>query len=237
MAEQAYRKALEFNEVHYKALVGLEEVLSAQSQQAEAYDVIKKLVGTFPVTPARLMTALRLAVVTENYEDIIGYYQKYLELDTHPEDVIRVIVAALIVTGKHLLLKGDPTRAIDVFQKALVTSGWKPRVIRQIVSHLTEYKQVDAADAFFKRFPSEEQGGTDYRLSRFYFAVATLPVHQTIEAGRPLVQEGVQDQRLFEEMIRAYKQAGFKEAAEEAFDKAQKIWPNLTEQFDQIYRG
>lgn len=80
-AETRYMEGLQVNKIHYKCMIGLYESLMEQKKYADAYTVVKRLSRYFPANPQRLTMVLKLAVLTQSYEDVERYYQLFTKLD------------------------------------------------------------------------------------------------------------------------------------------------------------
>jgi tetratricopeptide (TPR) repeat protein len=157
-----YNEGLSYNQVHYRCLVGLYELYQERGEHKRAYDIIRTIAQYFPANPHRLTAVLRLAILTQNYDDIERYYNIFINIEPRSEESVRYICAALVVCGKHYLKTSNPTRAIEVFQKAAATGNSRTKILREIVTTLVEHSQLNDAEIFLSKFPPETQSSIDY---------------------------------------------------------------------------
>ncbi|MGK5082451.1 response regulator [Bdellovibrionota bacterium FG-1] len=165
-ATEDYQLGLEFNKIHYKCLNGLFELHYKNQDYPEAYDVAKKLVQYFPANPTRLASVLRLAIMTQNYDDIEGYYRVFQLIGGRHDELVRSICSALIVTGKYFLLSCHGSRGLVALEKAAKTAAERTKFLRYVIEVLVDFELYDDAQRTLGRFPLESQQGYDYLTSQ-----------------------------------------------------------------------
>ena len=230
-AHGSYMQGLEYNKIHYKCLVGLYELLMQKKLHTEAYEVIKKIARYFPANPQRLNSVVRLAILTQSYEDIERYYQIFVNLDDRNEDLIRYICAALVVCGKFYLQRHLQSRAMELFQKAAATASGRGRILREIILALVAHSLINEAEVFLKRFPPESQTGADYLSMEYLLGNQRLPTSLIIENGRGLIAKGVHDPLIYKILILRSREAGLADSAETLSKEATRRWPNQSDDF------
>lgn len=232
-AHSNYLKGLRLNNVHYKCLVGMYELLMRQKENEKAYEVVRKIAKYFPANPKRLTEVLRLAISIGKYEDIERYYSVFLNMDTSNETLVRYTTAALVICGKYYLIqKQGAPKALDIFKKAAITSGNNPKILAEIIPLLTERKLIEEAKTFLTRFPAEVRASNAYFLSEFFVLNGEGTVALVIDRGRQLLSKGILDARLYEVMIQRSLEAGLQSAGEDLFRDALKSFPDKKEQFE-----
>ncbi|MCC7441713.1 MAG: response regulator [Bdellovibrionales bacterium] len=231
-AEEHYRAGLVFNEIHYRCLTGLFELLRSEYRCEEAYEVMKVLLERFPVSPRRLDAAVSLAVETGHFDHVGRYFEVYTGLEFKPENLAQAVSRALIEGGRHFLGNERVQEAVDVFQKASVTANKHTLVLRRIITSLVEHGKHQEAERFLKDFPPEHQRGSDYLSMDLLIGSALGTVSRTIDQGRRLLRSGLQDQVVYETLIRTSIKAGLLESAEGLVYDAARIWPEERERFE-----
>ena len=225
-AQTDYSKGLEYNKIHYKCLVGLFENYMARKKFHEAYNVIKKVSQYFPANPQRLTSVLRLAIMTQSYEDVERYYRIFTSIEERSEEMIKYVCAALVVCGKYYLQTNFGSRALELFQKAAITASGRTRILREIIGALMEHDMPQQADEFLKRFPPETQSGSDYAAMNLLILDNTTPKGLVIEKGRALLNKECHDPVIYKILIKRSAEAGFTEAAEELVKKGIAKYPD-----------
>lgn len=79
-ASKDYHMGLRYNEIHFKCLVSLFDILMDQKKFVEAYDIVKKIADYFPKELSRRGSVIHLAVITKNYEDMENIIRYSLHL-------------------------------------------------------------------------------------------------------------------------------------------------------------
>jgi len=231
LAEGDYNQGLTYNRIHYKCLVGLFELFMAKKKFQDAYNIVRKIARYFPANPNRLGQVVRLAIMTENYQDIEGYYQTFIGLDHRNAQLIRYICAGLVICGRFYLQKKQFPRALELFQKAGVTGTSDPKILKEIVCSLIEYQLHDKAKDFLKRFPSKTDEDADFVISQFLVEEAEMPIHQSIDIGQKLLKKGITDPALYRTLIINTSKASMNSACERLLEEGSAKYPSYKGEF------
>lgn len=229
-ADRSYRDGLEFNNIHYKCLTGLFDVLVLEGKTEEAYVILDRLTQYFPVSPQRLGVVLRLAVETENFAEIDHYYRIFLDLEHRSEALVRTVSAALIVCGMDHLNKHRFKQAEDVFQRAVTASNRSPKLIREIVQTWIRHQHRDEANRFIRMVPPEAQNSPEFRIMECLISgleqdPQSPTFNEAIEKGRKLIAEGIHDREVYRMLIQKYEASGWQ-------DSADHLRKDLTKRFE-----
>lgn len=233
-AEESFNKGLIHNKIHYKCMVGLYDLQMEKKLYKEAYDLVKRISRYFPANPQRLSSVLRLAVMTQSYEDIERYYQIFIDLDARNEELIKYICAALVVCGKFYLQKNFGTRATELFQKAAVTAGGRTKILREIVLALAQHELTKDALEFLKRFPPQSHTGVDYITCELLANDGINPPALTIDAGRKIIAQDIHDPSIYKVLVKRSIETGLNDYAENLKSEGVKRWPNMRDEFVRI---
>jgi len=221
-AAKSYEKGLQYNKIHFRCLKGLYEAFSEQKNHREAYLALKRLSHYFPANGERLNSVIRLAIQTRNFEDIELYYKNFLEVDGKNEKLVDYVCAALIVTGKYYFRNELADRGLKCFQKAAISCGGNPRYLQEMIIFLAEMGMDPEARKLMERYPAHFSGTNSFRALKYYVQCKTLSLGKQIEEGRRLLAEGVEEPLLYKALIRASREAGHVDTAEDLEIKAKK---------------
>jgi CheY-like chemotaxis protein len=230
-AKGSYRKGLDFNKIHYKCMVGLYELQMASNNNAEAYEVVKKISQYFPANPKRLADVLRLAIINKSYEDVEKYYALFCNIDERNDNLVNYICAALVVCGKFYLQNANRSRALELFQKAAVTSAGRTKVIREIVQALYEKKIPAEAEKFLARYPAEGRQSEEFLLLDFLTASLQANATVVVAKGRNFLAKGYHDERVYETMIERFMEEKAVSSAENLLEVAGPKFPKIREKY------
>lgn len=234
-AENNYKEGLVHNKIHYKCMVGLFDLMMQRKMHKEAYDVVKRISRYFPANPQRLASVLRLAVMTQSYEDIERYYQTFCNIDQRDDSLIKYVCAALVVCGKYYLQTKVPSRALELFQKAAITASGRTKILREIITSLAAYDFEKEGQEFLKRFPPETQSQVDYLAMQYLILDKGGARGVIIESGRKLIQKDIHDPLIYKILIKRSVEAGFKDSAESFMREAEKRWAPLKAEFEDAF--
>ncbi|HXH29907.1 MAG TPA: response regulator [Bacteriovoracaceae bacterium] len=211
-AEASYSDGLTFLSIHYKCLVGLYEMFMRERKYFEAYQVVKKIAKFFPANPDRLAQIIRLAIQTQNYQDMEMYYDIFKSLDERAQVLINHLGAGMYIAGKHSLLKKDINQALKYFDHVAVSCSEFSKFLKAIVSLLVEHKMASSAERFLSRFTASARLEADYLISEYlvYYAKGTEK-NTLVKHGLDLYNRKVKDHQCMTIMIEAMTACGYKE--------------------------
>lgn len=221
----SYLKGLEYNQSHYKCLIGLYEALAAQNKPQEAYTVLRRIVRGFPLNPRRFAPLIKLAIQNRRYDDIEEYYDSFLQIEFRNDDIVKHACAGLIVAGKHFLREKQRDHALRLFQKAGISAAGRSAFLKEIVLALATDGLGNELSFYLSRFPQEEQKTTEFQALDFLAVSMVEPLHVTIGRGRTLLKEGHMHPTIYRILIQASLRAGFKDGAEMLALQASQHWP------------
>ena len=230
-AEQKYSQGLSYNKIHYKCLVGLYDLLMSQKKYHEAYDIIRRLAQYFPANPKRLASVLRLAILTENFDDMESYYRVFLKVGERTDELVKYMCSALVVTGKHYLRKKIRSRAIELFDSAAISGGGRTNFLAYIIETLVDFKMREPAEKYLERLGKIDTSGPDYMVSKFLISTLFEDLIGSIQMGRNLVRDGHVTPAVYEKLIGQSIKGQYMDSADELFQEACKRYPDRTGDF------
>ncbi len=211
-AQGSYNSGLAFNNIHYKCLGGLFDIFMRDNKFNEAYQAVKKIAKFFPANPDRLTQIIRLAIRTENYQDMQFYYEIFTSLEERSREVTKYIGAGMYISGKHHLIKNDVELASTYFDNVAVSCAEFTHFIRAIIKLLVEFDLEDEATNFLSRFPSGSNDDEDFLVSDFLInAKKSDDPNQIVKSGMDLYNRNIRDFDCMNILIQAFELTGYKE--------------------------
>lgn len=205
-AEVSYEKGLNYNDLHFKCLMGLYDLYRSEEKFVEAYRIVKKVLEYFPSNTERFEQIIRLAILTRNFEDFDKFYEVYKEMEERESGLTKLLGAGLFVAGKYYLTMGHRDRALSLFDKIAVSCFEFPQYLRSIITLLINTDLVDEAQKYLRRFPAGTMDTEDFRVSSFLINSRQLTDQdQLIKLGLDLYNLGFKDQLLFKTLIKLMK--------------------------------
>jgi tetratricopeptide (TPR) repeat protein len=225
-AEGAYKKGLTLNNIHYKCQIGLYELLKKEDRHKDAYKVVKNIAKYFPANPDRLAEVVRLCMVTENYADMIDYYNIFLELEERTDDIVNYICSGMYIYGKYSMLQKQFEQARDVFDKVGVSSAGKTKFLRAMIIVLVENEFESDAQKLVSRFPAESRDSEDYLVASFIAEYKTSNNHENIQKGLEVYNSGIRDYLCMKILIDAMIAEELDIKAQPFIDEMCDLWPS-----------
>jgi tetratricopeptide (TPR) repeat protein len=232
-AEKSYRKALALNQVHYRCLSGLNNLLNLEKRDKESYATMKKLVGYFPLNPHRLANALRMDVITENFQDTEWYYEIFQQLDQKPEELIRHMCSALVVSGKHFLNQKQDRKALQLFELAANCGAGRTKFLLYMVETLVNFEMSAEAGKFLSRLTQTDDTSADCMAAKFLVSTLSDSLMDSIKLGKKTLEAGVSIPSVYEKLITLSVLGGNKNMAKDLLQEASAKWPDRSHVFSE----
>lgn len=211
-ASDSYNEGLNFNNIHYKCLVGLYEIFMKEEKFKEAYQVVKKIAKYFPANPDRLAQIVRLAVITGNYRDMGMYYEIFTSLEVRLRVLTNYIGAGLYVAGKYFLQNNERDLALEYFDHIGVSCAEFSKFLRGVISVLVENNYGTEAEKFLARFDPSMKEHEDYLISEFLVSSKQSKDNGlVIKMGLEVYNKNIRDLKVLQALISAMEKGGFKE--------------------------
>jgi tetratricopeptide (TPR) repeat protein len=225
-AEKSYNSGLQVNNLHYKCLTGVFDLLIKQKRNTDAYAVVKQLARFFPANPNRLGQVLSLAINTGNYADVEQYYETFKEIEVRNDDLVRYVCASLVVCGKHFFRQHQKDKALEFLKKASVSAAGKPLILREIITVLVDNKLLPEAEDVLKRFPDDIRKDSHFLVASFLVRnLSEGDKAKLIPDLRNMVRDEIKEPLIWYWLI--YHLVDYKKTdeAETICDEAIKLWP------------
>src|SRR5690606_38254818 len=182
-----------------------------------AYEVVRKIARYFPANPARLGEIIRLAIKTNNVEDMGLYYEIYTSLEERAEVLTNYVGAGLFVGGKYYLRESKRDKALAYFDSIAVSCARFPKFIRAIITLLVENNMASDAEKYLLRFPAGTMDTPDYLISDFLIlSRMTMDKAQIVKKGIELYNQQIKDPLFLRVLLDAMKEINFNQTIIEA---------------------
>lgn len=206
-AETSYETGLNYNDIHFKCLMGLYDLYREENKIGEAYRIAKKVLEYFPTNTERFGQIIRLAILSRNFEDFDKFYEVYKELEERDPELTKLLGAGLYIAGKYYLTMGHTEKALALFEKVAVSCFEFPHFLRSIITILIDYDLVDEAHRFLRRFPAGSMETEDFRISSFLITSRQITdKDQIIRMGLEIYNLGFADKKLYSTLITLMKE-------------------------------
>ncbi len=234
-ARSNYERGLAFNNVHFKCLAGLFDLLMQEREFKQAYGVVRKLAKIFPANPKRLVDVLKLAIINREFEDIEEYYSIFTTIDERDDMLIRHICTSLIICGKFYLEKGSKAKALELFQKASATGSGRVNFLKEIVQTLLDAKLHEDAETFLKKFTPETMITEAYKVLHFQVMDNSKATpFAIIGKGRELLAENIFSKEIYTILLRRCVETQMNVLVDHLYYQAIKKYPECKADYQTI---
>lgn len=227
-ASDSYNEGLNFNNIHYKCLVGLYEIFMREGKYKEAYQVVKKIAKYFPANPDRLAQIVRLAVITGNYHDMQMYYDIFISLEERLQVLTNYIGAGMYVAGKYFMQNNEQALALQYFENIAVSCAEFSKFLRGVISVLVENGYTLDAEKYLARFDAGMKEHEDYLISDFLISSKKFQDHSlTIKMGINIYNRKIRDFKVLHTLIQAMEKGGYREERIAPYrDEMRSLYPD-----------
>lgn len=223
-AEENYKEGLAVNGIHFKCQSGLYDILTKSGRRSEAYDVMKSLVKTFPASPERLKAVVRLAVETQNYEDLSEYYETFTGLDERTEDLVNYVCSGLYVQGRFEFRRGNREEGKEVLRKVAVSCMGEAKFLQAVITRYVEEGMHEEAEEVLRRYPYGSEETPSFLISRYLARSASMSDPEKVSMGLELFNAGHRDPLATSILIEALQRSGSSKASY-YLEEARHLWP------------
>ena len=231
-AQASFEEGLKSNEIHYKCMTGLFDLLIAQNKFSEAYMVVKKMASTFPSNPKRLAQIVMLSIQTNHLSDLDEYYELFKNIEARTEELVKYICAALVVAGRFFLRNDQTQKGIDFLTKASISTSGNVNILAEIIFSYCDRKMMDEARAVFKRIPQAKLESPIGITAQFaiFNADEKDPV-QVLSRIQQIEKDNIKEPYIVYWKLKRMKETGRIKQMEEALAEAETLWPNRINYF------
>jgi len=233
-AVNSYEKGLSFNHIHFKCQIGLFEMFMKENRYIDAYEIVKRIAKYFPSNPERLQQVVRLAVVTQNYNDIEFYYEIFKSLDERDQVTLKYICAGLYVLGKYLMARGEHEKALEAFEKIGVSCEGNSNFLRSIIEVLFKYNSLDHAPNYLGRFDAGASDSVDYKLSLLLTNYNSLNAADRVTRALEIYNLSDRSYTVYKVLISSMVENDLVERAQQYVQEALSAFPNMKTELSHI---
>ncbi len=233
-AVSSFEKGLSFNHIHFKCQIGLFEIFMRENRFLDAYEIVKRIAKYFPSNPERLQQVVRLAVVTENYNDIEFYYEIFKSFDERDQVTLKYICAGLYVLGKYLFLTGDKQKGVEVFEKIGVSCEGNPTFLRSIIEVLFKFNSIEYVMNYLTRFDAGASETVDYKISVLLANYGTLTAPERVTRALEIYNLSDRSYTTYKVLISSMLESDLSDRAQKYIDEALVAFPKMKSELNQI---
>lgn len=233
-ALEQYREGRKYQSLHYQCLSGEFNVLIAQREFEQAYDLVPVFTKNFPLSPQRLSHIFLAAVFACRFENLLIHYQQFTLLEQRSPDLVKVVTSALISGGKWFLNKGDRNLAREYFEKAVGVAGRELGYIEQVVNSFLKVNAGVDAEAFLLKVLPQDTETPVYSRLKFKVERTILGPGDLLKAAKVFLDSGHADEETFVALVQVYVDNGRDTLAESVIAQAVKQYPDLRNKLFQI---
>jgi CheY-like chemotaxis protein len=230
-AESDYSKGLEINNIHFKCQVGLYELYKKEGKLKEAYEVVRNIAKYFPANPERLKEVVRLAIKTENYDDMEEYYNIFVDLDERTEDVVTHICAGMYVYGKYKNSQGNDEKMKEIFERVGISCAGLTKFLNAMIETLVENNIFIDAKKLLNRFAVDDSNRHQFDVCQYLAESASLENKERITKGLELFNRNNKHPLAMRILINSLYKEGSEKKAEQYLDEAKHLWPESFEKY------
>lgn len=228
-----FREGRKYQPLHYKCLVAEFDGLLHMKSYKEAFELVGPIKDNYPLTPRRLSQIFIATIFTLRFENIGDYYELFTKLDQRSPELIKVASMALFTSGRFYLEKLQTEKALDLFDKGVLTTGRDLTFLSKIIDELVKAKAYKEAEVFLAKCPPADVGTPEYNRLSFKLDKFTLKKDQLMEKGRKLVMAGEGNPEIFYMLVQMMAEEGKKTLAEAVINRAVVDHPELR---DPLYK-
>ena len=231
-AQACFEEGLKSNEIHYKCLTGLFDLLYSQNRFAESYMVVKKMAAAFPANPKRLAQVVMLCIKTNHLDDLNEYYEIFKNVELRSDELIKHVCSALVVAGRQFLKSNQTEKGIDYLQKASISASGNINILAEIIFTFCDQQLLEEAKSTMKRIPQRNFDMPIVKAAQFaiYNLEEQDPI-QILSRIQQIEKEGVKEPYIFYWKLKRMKQTTRFKQMIEVIAEAEALWPNRKSYF------
>jgi len=233
-ALEQFREGRKHQSLHYQCLSGEFNVLIAQREFEQAYNLVPVFTKNFPLSPQRLSHIIVAAVFACRFENLLIHYQQFTQLEQRSPDLVKVVTSALISGGKWFISKGDRNLAREYFEKAIGVAGREFGCVEQVVNSFLKINSGLDAEAFLSKVLPTDHERPAYSRLKFKVERITLGPGDILKAAKVFSDSGHADEETYQALVQVYVDNRRETLAESVIAQAVKQYPDLRNKLFQI---
>lgn len=195
---QAATAGLKGDPFHFKCLEALITIKTKQGHFEEAYTLAKTLREKHSVPLKMIPDLVRLSLMAKNYDDILAFFDLADAAAKLDSSLSQYISAGLVVSGLHLLHKGETESAIQALKKAEITARGKPSILKRILIAVMAADLDEESKRLRDRLPPEILDSPEIKIAELErMEKKSAPPSEILETCIRLMREGVKIERIY----------------------------------------
>jgi CheY-like chemotaxis protein len=207
VALETYKKGYALNKLQFKNQMALYQLLRKLERNHDAYEVLKRIATYFPSSPDRLQQVIKLAIQTENYVDVDGYYRIFLQFDEMDPVTTKYVCAGMYILGKYKILQGNPLEALEVFDRIGNVSKGDTKLVRSIMELLIQKNLEKNAKQYLRFLTSENSNSLDHQCCLLFGNYNEIDSNECLDQIMQIYQRGDRSYTLFKILFETIKKS------------------------------
>lgn len=233
-ALKEFQDGQKYQGLHYKCLTAEFEVSMELKNYDNANRLIPSMLKNFTLTPRLLSQVFTAAIHSQNFENLLQYFEQFTKLDEKPEELVNTAKSAFFEAGKWYLKKENKAQAIAHFEKAFMIAGRDIGFLKTVVDELLNANARAEAQEFLAKALPSDFGTVPYNLIAFKIDEVVMEKGRLLDKARELYLSGNADGEAYKVIVRLFAQNGKTSLAEAAISKAIGAFPDLRSSLYQI---
>lgn len=207
--EENYEQAIKYfkqsddiRENWYRNLKNLAYAYDKAKKWPEAYEVQKRILEKFPLSPERIPDLIKLAVVNKKYDDIFFFYDFSQKIEIQDTVIKKHLAAGLAICGKFLLDGGKKKKGVEAIKLCAQLSDGSMEILKSIIPTLLKAGIFSCAKEIMVLYAEKWADNTDFKMLEL--EVLSQSAHMEKEAlayGFKLVRQGVERVELYSTVL------------------------------------
>jgi two-component system, chemotaxis family, chemotaxis protein CheY len=207
VALDVYKKGYALNKLQFKNQMALYQLLKKLNRNHDAYEILKRIATYFPSSPERLQQIIKLAIQTENYFDIDGYYRIFLQFDEMDPLTTKYVCAGMYILGKYKTLQGQTIEALEVFDRIGNICSGDVKLVRSIIELLVQKKLELQAKKYLRFIDSTPINNIDHQCCVLFSSYLDMDSNACVDQIIYLHQQGDRSYTLFKILFEILKKS------------------------------
>ena len=235
-----YEEALKLKSDYYPALKKLAELYYELKNYDRSYGYYLNLMENFPFLPARLPRFIRLAILTQHYEDILHFSLMFKSAKLFlPSESLKAIAAGLTICGKQLFLKTNDnsnSQALEALRLASKLAEGKKEIVQKIIQALVQHGHAEEALRILEEGENPNLPEEDYLLLQLEaMNMASNDPLPVLQLGRTIITKNIRTVAVYKIMIeRSIEAKRTSNAVEILIQEAKRFFPEQEESWDRF---
>ena len=207
-AIQNFETGLSFDPKDYHCLTAVFDTRMQCSEFDLAYQAATALHQNYPVGTTRILDLVKLSVYGKRYEEIVNYYQIFKKMEKREPDLVRAVIAGMLICAKHLTLGAKRNQGLEILQNAAKVALDSNTLNLEVFRYFIESGFHDEGEKYFGSLSEEIQKQNETQVLYLEMIQATKDPASVVQVASQILGLGVKSPRIYEILIENSKKIG-----------------------------